>query len=236
VLSDLSISRPVLATVMSLLIVLAGIASFGFLPVREYPDVDNPVVSVRTTYVGASPETVESAITEPLEQAFNGVEGIRAISSQSMFGGSSIDVEFLPDRNVDAAASDVSNAIQQALRELPEDAERPSVVKSGTSSRPIMWLRLIGPSYSAINLTDIADRIVKPPLQILPGVANIIVGGQREFAMRIWLDPSRMAAHHSGEQPAVAGRGDRGKRPQVYGAGGRADRRPGRVRRPHRSL
>ncbi len=195
VLSDLCISRPVLATVMSLLIVLAGMTSFGMLPVREYPDVDSPVVSISTTYVGASAQTVESSVTEPLEQAFNGVEGIRSISSVSAFGGSTIDIEFEAGRDIDQAVMDVSNVVQRALRDIPEGAERPIVRKAGANTRPIMWLQVKGASYSAIDLTDIADRIVKTPLQILPGVANVYIGGQRQYAMRVWLDPHKMAAH-----------------------------------------
>jgi multidrug efflux pump len=192
-LSDLSIGRPVLATVMSLLVVLAGVAAYTGLPVREYADVDNPVVSITTAYVGASPETVEATITEPIEQSLNGVEGIRAISSVSGLGASAVDVEFVAGRDIDLAANDVSNAIQRALRDLPSDAERPVVSKSDANSRPIMWLSVFGERYSDVDLTDIADRVVKTPLQILPGVARIIVGGQREYAMRVWLDPVRMA-------------------------------------------
>ena len=135
-LSDLCISRPVFATVMSLLIVLAGITAFSALPVREYPDVDNPVVSVSTTYVGANAQTVESSVTEPLEQAFNGVEGIRTITSISAFGGSSIDIEFEAGRDIDLAATDVANVVQRALGDIPEGAERPIVRKSGAGYRP----------------------------------------------------------------------------------------------------
>lgn len=195
-LSDLSISRPVLATVMNLLIVLGGLASFRSLPVREYPDVDNPIVSVTTNYTGASPETIESTITEPLEQAFNGVEDIRSITSTSQFATSSINVEFLPSRDIDDAATDVTNAIQRALRDIPEGADRPIVRKSGSNSRPIIWLQLKGPSYAPVDLTDMADRIVKTPLQLLPGVANVIIGGQRRYAMRVWLDAAKMASLH----------------------------------------
>jgi multidrug efflux pump len=193
-LSDVSIGRPVLATVMSLLIVLLGLAAYGRLPVREYPDVDLPVVSVSTTYVGASPQTVEATVTEPIEQRLNGIEGIRDITSVSRFGGSSITVEFLPGRDIDAAATDVSNAVQTALDRLPDEAERPIVSKAGADTRPIMWLVLKSDHHSAIDLTDIADRYVKTPLQLLPGVATIYIGGQRTYAMRIWLDPARMAA------------------------------------------
>jgi multidrug efflux pump len=195
ILSDVSIGRPVLATVMSLLIVLAGVAAYQALPVREYPDVDPPVVSVSTVYVGASPQTVEATVTEPIEQRLNGIEGIRNITSISAFGGSTITLEFLPGRDLDAAATDVANAVQQALDRLPVDIERPVVAKAGADSRPIMWLVLHSDRFSDVDLTDIAERYVKTPLQILPGVATIYIGGQRRYAMRIWLDPARMAAH-----------------------------------------
>ncbi len=193
-LSDVSIGRPVLATVLSLLIVLAGLAAYQALPVREYPDVDLPVVSVSTAYVGASPQTVEATVTEPIEQRLNGIEGIRDITSVSSFGGSTITVEFLPGRDIDTAATDVSNAVQTALGRLPAEAERPVVRKAGADTRPIMWLVMRSDRHTAIDLTDIADRYAKTPLQLLPGVATIIIGGQRTYAMRVWLDPARMAA------------------------------------------
>jgi len=193
-LSDLSIQRPVLATVMSLLIVVAGAVSFFALPVREYPDVDNPLVSVTTVYPGASPETVEATITEPLERVMNGIEGIRSIVSRSEFGVSGIDLEFEAGRDIDVAATDVSNVIQRALDRLPDAARRPVVRKAGANSRPIIWLNVKGEDYSPVDLTDIADRIIRTPLQLLPGVAQAIIGGERRYAMRVWLDPVRMAA------------------------------------------
>ncbi len=193
-LSDLCITRPVLATVMSLLIVLAGVAAFLNIPVREYPDVDNPVVSITTTYVGASPTTVESTITEPIEQSLNGIEGVRNITSISGFSHSSVTVEFVAGRDIDLAVTDVSNAIQRAFDDIPNEAERPIVAKSGANSFPIIWLGLQSEVYSPEDLTDIVDRIVKPPLQILPGVAEVFMGG-RKYAMRIWLDPAKMALH-----------------------------------------
>ncbi len=203
-LSDLSLSRPVLATVMSLLIVLAGVTGFQRLPVREYPDVDSPIVSISTTYVGASAETVESSVTEPVEQALNGVDGVRSIESQSQFGGSTVTIEFEPGRDLDLAATDVSNAVQRAINRLPSSAERPVVRKSSADARPIIWLQVRSEQLAAIDLTDIAERYVKTPLQILPGVAGILVGGQRTYAMRVWLDPERMAAH--GVDPAAVSR------------------------------
>ncbi len=194
-LSELSIERPVLATVMSLLIVVAGASAFFALPVRELPDVDNPLVSVSTSYPGASPETVEATIVEPLERVLNGIEGIRSIESSSAFGVGSIDVEFEAGRDLDLAATDVSNAVLRAVDRLPDDARRPIVRKAGANSTPIMWINVQGDDYSPEDLTDIADRLVRTPLQILPGVARAVIGGERRYAMRVWLDPARMAAH-----------------------------------------
>lgn len=194
-ISDLSIKRPVLATVMNLLIMLAGVAAFRNLPVREYPDVDPPLVSVNTAYVGANPQTIETTVTVPLEEAIKGVEGIRSITSVSSLGESSIDIEFLVGRDMDLAANDVTNAIQSALGDLPEDAERPIVRKASSGSRALIWIAVQGEGWKAPDLTDIADRIVKTPLQVLPGVGDIIIGGRRQYAMRLWLDPDKMAAH-----------------------------------------
>ena len=151
-------------------------------------------VSITTTYVGASPTTVESTLTEPLEQSLNGIEGVRNITSISAFSRSSITVEFVAGRDIDLAVTDVSNAIQRAFDDIPEEAERPIVAKSGANTFPILWIGLQSEAYSTEELTDIVDRIVKPPLQILPGVAEVFVGG-RKYAMRIWLDPAKMALH-----------------------------------------
>jgi len=193
-LSELAIRRPVLATVMNLLIVVAGVASFLALPVRELPDVDNPLVSVSTVYPGASPETIEATITQPLEEGLNGIEAIRSIESTSAFSVSSITLEFEAGRDVDVAATDVQNAVQRALGQLPDSAERPVIRKAGANSSPIIFLNVLGTDYSAVDLTDIADRLVKTPLQLLPGVAQGVIFGERRYAMRIWLDPARMAS------------------------------------------
>lgn len=194
VLSDLAVRRPVLSTVMSLLIALVGLNAWRNLPVRELPDVDRPVVSVVTTYTGASPETVEATVTEPLEQAINGVDGIETITSTSSFGTSEIQVEFNVDRDVDIAATDVQTAVQQAVGELPEDAERPIVRKAGTGGGgALMWIYMQSTKYAAPELSDLADRIMRTRIQVVPGVARVIVGGQRRYAMRVWLDPEKMA-------------------------------------------
>ena len=193
-LSELSIRRPVLATVMNLLIIVAGVASWLSLSVRELPDVDNPLVSVSTIYAGASPETVEATLTQPLEEVLNGIEAIRSIESSSAFGQSSITLEFEAGRDVDVAATDVQNAVQRALGQIPDAAERPVIRKAGANSAPIIFMNVLGENYSQVDLTDIADRLVKTPLQLLPGVAQVVIFGERRYAMRIWLDPARMAA------------------------------------------
>jgi len=203
-LSELSIRRPVFATVVNLLIMLAGVTALTRLPVREYPDVDSPVVSISAVYVGASAETVESSLTEPLEQSLNGVDGIRSITSQSQFGGATVTVELQPGRDLDLAANDVSNAVQTVLDRLPDGAERPVIRKASADARPIIWLQARSDSYADIDLSDIAERYIKQPLQILPGVAGILVGGERQYAMRVWLDPDRMAA--SAVDPAAVRR------------------------------
>lgn len=194
-LSDLSIGRPVLATVLSLLIVVAGAAAYLALPVRELPDVDKPVISISTAYIGASPETVEATVTEPIEAEMNGLEGIETITSTSYYGLSSINVEFAAGRDLDLAATDVSNAVQRALDDIPENAERPVVRKSGADSSPIIWINVFADDYSPADTTDIADRLVQSRMQLLPGVAQAVIGGERRYAMRIWLDPARMTAH-----------------------------------------
>jgi len=194
-LSDLSIGRPVLATVLSLLIVVAGASAYLALPVRELPDVDKPVVSISTAYMGASPETVEATVTEPIEAELNGLEGIETITSTSYYGLSSINVEFAAGRDLDLATTDVSNAVQRAVGDLPENAERPVVRKSGADSSPIIWINVYADDFSPADKTDIADRLVQSRMQLLPGVAQAVIGGERRYAMRIWLDPARMTAH-----------------------------------------
>lgn len=197
ILSDISIQRPVLAWVISLLILLVGAAAYLGLPVRQYPDVTRPVVSVTTHYTGASPETVESTITNPLEDNLNSIEGIRSISSQSSFGVSSINIEFLSSRDVDAATQDVTNAISKAIDLLPDspNVSRPVIAKVSASAQPIIWLVLQGKNYSIEQLSQIADLQIKRRVQVLPGVGNVIIGGEHKWAMRIWLDPEKLKAY-----------------------------------------
>jgi multidrug efflux pump len=194
-LSDLSIDRPVLATVSNLLIVLVGAAAYQALPVREYPDVDNPMVSVSTVYVGANPATIESTLTEPIERALNGVEGVRTITSTSGLGVSQVNVEFVAGRDIDLAATDVSNAVQRVTGDLPSSIEPPIIRKAQAGGAALMWIGVSAKSMPIPDLTDLVERRMRIPLQRLPGVADVIVAGSRVYAMRLWLDPTRMIAH-----------------------------------------
>ena len=137
-ISDTSIKRPVLACVLNILIIISGIVAYRTLPVREYPDVETPVVSVSTAYIGASPETIESTITQPMEEVLNGIEGIRSISSISATGVSTINIEFVPSRDIDLAATDVNNVIQSALGKIPQSADKPVIAKSQANSQALI--------------------------------------------------------------------------------------------------
>lgn len=194
-LSETSIRRPVLATVMSLAIVILGIISFSRLPVREYPDVDPPIVSVNTFYRGASPEVVETEITDVLEEQFATLEDVKTITSSSQEQGSSITIEFELGRDVDVAANDVRDRVSRVLGSLPREADDPIVAKVDTNAQPIMWIALSSDRHGTLEMSDLADRVLKETLQRLPGVGNVFIGGERRYAMRIWLDPQRMAAH-----------------------------------------
>ncbi|MGE5178973.1 MAG: efflux RND transporter permease subunit [Bacteroidota bacterium] len=193
-LSEVSIQRPVLATVMSLAIILFGVISFSRLPVREYPDVDPPIVSISTFYRGASPSVVETEITDPLEEQLATLEGVKTIESSSREQGSSISVEFELSRNIEEAANDVRDKVSRVRGSLPREADDPIVTKVDVNAQPIVWIALYSKRYSNLELSDVADRILKERLQRLPGVGNIFLGGERRYAMRVWLDPARMAA------------------------------------------
>ena len=193
-LSEVAIRRPVFATVMSLAIVLLGYISFTRLPVREYPETDPPIVSVTTFYRGASPNVVETEITDVLEEQFATIESVKTITSSSREQGSVITIEFELHRDVDEAANDVRDRVSRIRGQLPREAEDPIVAKVDVNAQPIMWLALSSESHTGLELSDFADRILKERLQRLPGVGSIFLGGERRYAMRIWLDPLRMAA------------------------------------------
>jgi multidrug efflux pump len=194
-LSEIAIKRPVFATVMSLAILLLGYISFTRLPVREYPETDPPIVSVTTIYRGASPSVVETEITDVLEEQFSTIESVKTIVSSSREQGSVITIEFELNRDVDEAANDVRDRVSRVGGALPRAAEDPIVAKVDVNAQPIMWLAVSSDSHSTLELSDFSDRLLKERLQRLPGVGNIFIGGERRYAMRVWLDPLRMAAY-----------------------------------------
>ncbi|MBI3776754.1 MAG: efflux RND transporter permease subunit, partial [Gammaproteobacteria bacterium] len=194
ILSDVSIKRPVFATVLSLMLVLLGVISYQRLSVREYPNIDAPVVSVRTVYPGASAEIVESQVTKPLEDALSGIEGIRTLKSVNREEVSQITIEFTLERDTDASANDVRDRVSRTRGVLPEDVKEPVVAKIEADAQAIIWLAFSSEKHDALGITDYASRYVKDRLQSLPGVASVIIGGERRYAMRMWLDRERLAA------------------------------------------
>jgi multidrug efflux pump len=194
-LPELSIRRPVLATVMSLVIVLLGVISFLRLSVREYPKIDTPVASVRTVYTGASAQVIESQVTQPLEDSLSGIEGIRTVKSVSREEVSQITVEFIPERDIDAAANDVRDRVARIRSLLPDEVDEPVVSKIEADAQAIMWIAFYSDRHDALFITDYADRYVADSLKSLPGVASVIIGGARKYAMRIWLDRDRLAGY-----------------------------------------
>jgi len=194
-LYELSIRRPVLALVCSLVLMLFGGVSYFTLGVREYPAVDPPVVTVRADYPGASPDVVASQITEPLEQQINGIDGIRVLSSTSSEERSRIRVEFVPGSDLEAAANDVRDRAARAVRQLPPDADPAVIEKADADSEPILILSVQSPRRSLLEVSDFADRVLRERIQTIPGVAEVRVYGEKRWAMRLWLDPLRLAAH-----------------------------------------
>ena len=194
-LTDVSISRPVLATVMSLIILLLGIIAFTRLSVREYPMIDTPVVSVRTIYRGASAEIMESQVSQPLEDELSGIEGIDVMKSVSREEVSEITVKFRLTRDPDDAAADVRDRVARARSKLPQDVDEPVISKVEADADPIMWLAFYSDRHSSLEMSDFADRVVRDRLQTIPGVATVLIGGERRWSMRIWLDRERLAGY-----------------------------------------
>ena len=193
ILSDLSIRRPVICIVLTLIIVTVGLLSFGSLPVREYPDIDAPIVSVSTSYRGAAAEVVETQITDPLEEQLSAIDGVRLMRSDSSEERSNITLEFTLDRDVDAAANDVRDRVGRALENLPDEVDPPEVSKADADDDPILVLSFNSPRYSRLELAELADRIAVQRLQTIPGVSQVDLRGPR-FAMRLWVDSDRLAA------------------------------------------
>ena len=189
------IDRPVLATVVSILIVLFGVIGYTFLGVREYPSVDPPVVTVSTSYTGANAEVIESQITEPLEESINGIAGIRTLSSQSRDGSSNISVEFEVGTDMEAAANDVRDRVSRALRNLPVDVDPPRVVKSDADASPIYILTLQSDKRNLLELSEIANNFFKERLQTIPGVSEIRIFGEKKYSMKLFIDPLKLAGY-----------------------------------------
>lgn len=196
VLSDVSIKRPVLCSVFSILLVIFGLVSFDRLPLRQYPNIDPPVVSVDTRYPGASASVVETQITEVIEERISGVEGIRFIESSSSDGRSRITIEFDVGRDVDAAANDIRDRISGILDNIPVEAEPPEIQKEDSNDDVIVWFNLTGEGMSVPELTDYADRYLVDRFSVINGVSRVRIGGQQRYAMRIWLDRKALAARN----------------------------------------
>jgi multidrug efflux pump len=194
VLSDISIKRPVLATVMNLLLVALGVMAYGTLTVRELPDIDPPIVSVEVTYTGASAAVVETRVTQIIEDAVSGIEGIEAVDSRSRNGRSDVTIEFSLSRDIEAATNDVRDAISRVVDRLPQEVNAPQVAKVEADAQPILWLNMNSSRMDTLELTDYAERYITDRLSALDGVAAVRVGGQQRYAMRVWLDRQALAA------------------------------------------
>ena len=194
ILSDVSVKRPVFASVLSILLVVFGLVSFSRLPLREYPDIDPPVVTVDTIYPGASANVVETQITQIIEERIAGVEGIRFIESSSEDGRSRVTVEFSTSRDIDGAANDIRDRVSAILDNLPDEADPPEIQKENSNDDVIMWLNLTSDRMSVPELTDYADRYLVDRFSILDGVSRVRIGGGQNFAMRVWLNRDSMAA------------------------------------------
>ncbi|WP_113923665.1 efflux RND transporter permease subunit [Cognataquiflexum aquatile] len=194
-LSSISISRPVLAIVMSLTIMLFGAIGISFLGIREFPSVDPPIINVRTAYVGANADVIEAQITEPLEEAINGIAGIKSLTSISNDGTSNITVEFDVGADLEAAANDVRDKVSGAQRNLPPDVEPPVVSKSDSDSQPIVFLAVQSATRNLLDLSDIASNIFKERLQTIPGVSTVQIWGEKRYAIRLRMDPLKMASY-----------------------------------------
>lgn len=195
-LSTISVKRPVLTMVLNLLLILFGVIGYTFLGIREFPSIDPPIVSVRTSYAGANPDIIESQITEPLEKSINQIDGIRNISSSSSQGSSNINIEFVLGKNLEEAANDVRDKVSQAARNLPQDIDAPPVVsKADADSEPIIILTVRSDGRDVLSLNDITENVIAQRLQTLPGVSSVQIYGQKRYAMRLWIEPMRLAAY-----------------------------------------
>ena len=194
-ISELSIRRPVLATVMTLLILIFGAVGYMYLGVREYPSVDNPIISVSCSYPGANADVIENQITEPLEQNINGIPGIRSLTSVSQQGSCRITVEFELSVDLETAANDVRDKVSRAQRFLPRDCDPPTVSKADADAMPILMVALQSDKRNLLELSEIADLTVKEQLQTIPDVSSVMIWGEKKYCMRLWLDPVKMSGY-----------------------------------------
>ena len=195
-LSDICIRRPVFATVLSLIVVLLGLMAYDRLAVREYPNIDVPIVTVNVTYPGASPEIMESQVAQPIEDVLSGIDGLDFVSSISRSENTQITAQFRLGSNSDEAANDVRDRLGRVRGLLPDEIAEPIVQKVEADAQPVIWLAFYSERYSAMEITDVLERVIKDRLQTIPGVSEVQVRGGRRFAMRIWLDPEKLAAHN----------------------------------------
>lgn len=196
-ISEYSLRRPVLATVVNIIIVIFGIIGFNFLGVRDYPAIDPPNISVRTSYPGANADIIESQITEPLEKAINGIAGIKNITSSSSQGVSNINVEFDLEIDLEAAANDVRDKVSRAIRSLPSDLDEPPVVsKADASSDAIISMTVQSNTRNQLEITEYANNVLVERLQTIPGVSSIQIWGEKRYAMRILFDPAKLSAYN----------------------------------------
>ena len=194
-ISELSIRRPVLATVLTLIIVIFGVIGYSYLGVREYPSVDNPIISVQCSYPGANADVIENQITEPLEQNINGIPGIRSLSSVSSQGSSRVTVEFELSVDLETAANDVRDKVSRAQRFLPRDCDPPTVSKADADAMPILMVAVQSDKRSLLEISEIADLTIKEQLQTISDVSAVQIWGEKRYSMRIWLDPAKMAGY-----------------------------------------
>ena len=194
-ISELSIRRPVLSTVLTIIILLFGIIGYNYLGVREYPSVDNPIISVTCSYTGANADVIENQITEPLEQNINGIPGIRSLTSVSQQGQSRITVEFELSVDLETAANDVRDKVSRAQRYLPDDCDPPTVSKADADATPILMVALQSDKRSLLELSEIADLTVKEQLQTISDVSSVSIWGEKKYSMRLWLDPTKMSGY-----------------------------------------
>ena len=194
-LAEISIRRPVFATVLSLLIVLIGAVSFNRLTVREYPKIDEPVVTVSVRYAGASAEVIETQVTKPLEDSIAGIDGVDVITSISRADQGQISVRFRLEKDADSAAAEVRDRTSRVRNKLPQAIEEPVIAKVEADAFPVIQLAFSSDSMTPLQINDLVNRIVKPRLQTVTGVADVRIFGERKYAMRVWLDTDRLAAY-----------------------------------------